>query len=180
MDTQIISFYTSDYRIIAERLIRSLQGYKYTVEEIDDKGTWHANANYKPAFILNKLLEKKTPVLWLDADAEVVGDISYFDTLSCDIGVHKYNNVEMLTSTVFFAFNTKVLCFIVDWMYECKNNPVDFYGDQRNFQKVLETIDLNVEYIPAKYAKIYDLMKDVEDARVVQHQASRHYKNKGA
>lgn len=80
---KVVSFYTENYKDEVAILIKSLDDFKipYDIELIKSKGSWKENACYKIPFILKKLKQYNHPIVWLDADAQVVQYPVEFDNM---------------------------------------------------------------------------------------------------
>lgn len=72
----IVSFYTGEgaYKDFADKLRRSCEKFGITphIEQLPTTGDWVKNNSLKPQFIQRQLLALKRPVLWCDADCEVI------------------------------------------------------------------------------------------------------------
>jgi hypothetical protein len=70
------SFYTDNgrYPELAARLRKSLEafGLPYTIGRGDDQGEWNKTCCIKPQVILNTLISRRRPVVWLDCDTQIV------------------------------------------------------------------------------------------------------------
>jgi hypothetical protein len=91
MEMTIVSYYTDTpgdtyYYKVAKNLLTKCVDFKlpYQIEQLENTGSWAKNCLLKPPYLLRKLDELKSPILWLDADldlvkkpeiAEVKGDI---------------------------------------------------------------------------------------------------------
>ncbi len=172
---RIISFYTPRYAGQVERLISSVREYGYPaeIEAVDEFKSWEEAVRFKPEFIRRKL--KDGPVIWIDADGEIKGGLGYFWRLKCDISAHriKGNDPHILIATVYFNNNDRVNKFLDLW--EEKNKDINS-NDERNFGYAVDESGIDFVDLPAKYAKIFDLMAEVEDERIVHYQASRKFR----
>lgn len=74
--TTLISFYTKDWQYPqhAKRLKRECDalGIPSVIQELPSTGSYLKNTCLKPQFILDKLKELKSPVLWVDVDGSVL------------------------------------------------------------------------------------------------------------
>ena len=177
----IVSFYTPDYREVVKGLIGSLKKFKldYDVEEIESLGSWDLNCNHKASFLLRKLKEHQTPVIWVDADAVVRKYPTYFDVIQEDIGVH-YENMNSLKAGVVFVNNTEPAKKVLErWKKNSETQPKIF--DQKHLQSVLrgeyiETHNATVFFLPDSYYHIFDIHKGEP---VLEHyQESRRFRRK--
>ncbi len=78
VNATVISFHTpgGDYAKYAQGIASKCYrlGIQCYIEKRDDVGGYLANCRQKPMFILETLQRLKTPVLWIDADAELRKD----------------------------------------------------------------------------------------------------------
>lgn len=156
----VVSYYTSDYQQYAELLEPDLRRFhiKYNLVEIEDKGGWGQNTNFKPVFLKRQLLTYREPVLWIDADARVRKPLSFFDSLDCDLACHVYRNREVLTGTLYLAYNSKVFSLLEDWIIKIHEQPEIW--EQKNLQRALkDSSGLKLINLPPEYCKIFDLMQ---------------------
>ena len=195
-----ISYYTKDtpYKaVMNDCLLPSLKewGLTYDIEAIEDRGNWQKNTGYKCEFIKKMLLKHKESVCFLDSDALIM----QFPSLICslpndfDLAYHFFNwyghwrnqwdntsKIELLSGTMVFNYNDKVLALLNEWIYQVNSNINKWE------QKVLEEIvyardDLNIIDLPAEYCTV--LMQDnsipkyVKDPIIIHTQASRKYKH---
>lgn len=196
---KIISFYTisTPYQTVAEKyIIPSVKKFNlpHDICGISDLGNWQKNTGYKCKFIKQMLLKHKEPVTFLDADAEIIKYPSLLFEIPKDIDLgyfhfnwfHHWRNqpentskIELLSGTMYWGYNEKVLNLIDNWIQKVNNN-INLWE-----QKVLEEIvyarnDLNIYKLPAEYCCV--LMQDnsipkyVTDPVIVHHQASRKYR----
>ena len=169
-----ISFHTDDswYTEHAERLEQSLKCFNidYYILPIPRIGSWTDITRFKPHFILECLEEFKCNVVFIDADAIVRQMPVLFDTIDCDVAVHKKDNIEILGGTVYVGYNEGGIRFAHDWVRELENNSLD---DQRGLQNTLKSGSYRVTMLPAPYTLIFDLMSH-QGPPVIEHfQASR-------
>ncbi|HYE63199.1 MAG TPA: hypothetical protein VD997_14485 [Phycisphaerales bacterium] len=72
----VISYYTPDgnYRAYADKLRASCDrfGIRHMIEELPSRGEWVRNIGLKPRFTLEKLQQTSGPVVWMDADCEIM------------------------------------------------------------------------------------------------------------
>lgn len=192
-----VGYYTNDdlYKNEWEKLKKDLKKWKvsYHFEEIESRGSWQKNTQYKPKFILDKLKQyPNTPLLYLDVDSRVVREPCLFKKLSkevCDIAVHyidwslykkEVKNSKILDSAVVYLSGTSKSFEIVQKWIECCKKYLHKW-DQKCLQEV---IDINYSKIrlfnlPAEYCCIYDRMLEVDEPVIKQYQASRRAKTKG-
>ena len=177
---KVVSFYTDDYEEDVKRLICSLKKFNldYDIENIESLGSWDLNTNYKATFIKKKLLKHKQPIVWLDADSEVVKYPKYFDVIEEDIGVCYENLSKLKSGTIYFNHTDKALKILNRWEINSKNTNIT---DQMHLQQVLrgeyiESHNVTLFCLPSSYYCIYDIMKDWTEPVIKQYQASRRHR----
>lgn len=179
---QVVAFYTIDtpYETEVQHLINSLQkrGIDYEIFPVSNKGTWVQNCGQKPTVISMALRATSQDILYVDADAVIEGDISYFDTLDADIGFHRLNGKELLSGTIFFRNTQKTRELVLLWEMAQKETPKEW--DQKVLDRVLAThgekLGIVIANIPERYCKIFD-RKSEEPGVIIHNQASRKYKD---
>jgi hypothetical protein len=90
----VVTFYTDQfYADKASTLGRSVKrhGLDFVARHLDDTGSWVTNCAMKPAFIRGMFEECSTPVLWMDADSEMVGSPARILETTADLAVHGSN-----------------------------------------------------------------------------------------
>lgn len=199
----IISYYTKNTpyeSVIKETLIPSLEEFdmEYTIKGYEDRGSWEKNTAIKSEFILECLKEFKRPVVFLDSDAYITKYPELLFNLpeETDLAFLCFNwwghwrnqwenttNMQLLSGTMFFNYNEKVLALCEEWINAVQNNLKVWE------QKILEDIvrskkDLNIYTLPYEYCCV--LMQDYsipiylkeEDCVIIHTQASRKYKRR--
>ena len=140
---------------------------------MEDSGSWTINCNKKADFIKKKLLEHKKTVVWLDADAVVKEYPKYFDIINEDIGVFYRNREELISATLFFKYNGRVIQVLDRWIKQSNLGP--FIFDQGHLKNVLNGFmkdKVSIFYLPNSYNKFFDM--DIVDKPIIeQFQASR-------
>lgn len=177
----IVGYYTSDstYAQHAHLLQVSVArfGIKCDLEKIEPE-EWLSIVAQKPRIILDKIRKWQQPVLYLDADSVVLKDITpYFDGLNTDIAVHYKEDRELISSSLYFDYNPRVISLLEDWESTQKAHP--HIWDQKVLQSVLEKPehkDIRRHRLPMEFLYIFDLYRethpDIEPA-IEQLQASR-------
>lgn len=175
-----VSFYTDDelYRTQASRLIGSLDRFnlRHDVVMVKPFSSWLQAVNYKPRFCLEMLNKHQSNLVWVDCDAEVVAYPKLFDTLDCDIAVCYRDRPqiphELLTGTVFLAYNTVTYEVVTRWKDECERYQM---MDQMVLKRILtRSRNVKVYSLPHGYTKIFDASDMNNSEPVIVHwQASR-------
>lgn len=196
----IFSAYTPEYApIVHAHLLPSLRArlgqtnfVRYSVRPIESRGSWAANCGAKAISTLIRMRSDgfAFPTLWVDADAEVVGDLSPLNDL-----VQKYDvcvlrpdramrqrwplvNSSCLSGTILFSSVRPALVefLLVEWARRCDERAARGELDQDILGEVLAEFErdhgLRVGQLPPEFVCIPDLMPDVRGA-IVHRQASR-------
>jgi hypothetical protein len=174
----VISFATEQYAGHLERLVRSLEGFglPHHVVQQKSRGSWVSNCNLKPAFIAKELVTREAPVLWLDADAEVVQYPALFEGPDFDFAVCNRPTLGFGSGTLYFG--PRALYLAALWQELAIRSPEQW--DQRLLQQAwqdLESLGLppRTYWLPETYLQKID---HPEGAVILQHQASRELKGK--
>jgi len=173
-----ISFFTKKYASLAQRLIDSFRkfGLDYCVEELPDDGAWYKNVNKKPVFIRNRIFEFNRPIVYIDADAEIVEYPKLFFELDCDFAYwlceRRGGNVSA-GGTLYFT--PKALGFIDAWIAVCLNTGAN---EQDALWHVIKSgFDIKTHLLPLEYCQIFDWKIQTEKPVIIHHQASRKFRN---
>jgi|HubBroStandDraft_4_1064222.scaffolds.fasta_scaffold59453_2 hypothetical protein len=190
----VISFYTenSPYQLEAMSLIASchLYGIEVEVEAMPSIGSWERNCAMKPFFIRQKLLEKKRPIFWVDADAVFKKKPDFSAMIHSDLSfrtMKRFSDDKRFKyfSGSFFLNNTRAgLKFADRWCQYCqdvidKKEDLQFL-DQTSLVHLIERGEsVKLFSLPIAYAKIFDI--DAQEIHpeevVIEHaQASRRYR----
>lgn len=177
----VVSFYTSGtpYQDEIETLRSSCQkfGIEGHYESVPSKGSWVQNCAQKGPFVAECLRKFRRPILWLDADAEVVRYPGLFETLECDFAA--YMPRHLLSGTLFFDYNDIALELTAAWSKRCCQQPNVW--DQKLLESALWGMEGRIDYcnLPQGYCKISDKRWTRHSDRreyIVHHQASRRFK----
>ena len=196
-----ISYYTSatPYQKVMEKyLLPSLKKFDlpYDIEAIEDRGNWSRNTSYKAKFVLQKLLQHKKGVVFIDTDATIEKYPSLFAQIppEYDIGVHyqdwykQWRNsdcgkkFDLLTGTIMFRYNERVLSLVRKWVARVKSSPT---WEQVVLQRLTEeNKDIKIYKLPVEYCTVITHKGEIpkyvkkEDVVILHHQASRKLKNR--
>lgn len=174
----LISFYTPDYKAVADRLRCSCDIFdiQHEILEVPHQGTWLKGVAYKPKFIQQMWRLSAKPIVWVDADAVIKKHPYYFELIKTDIAVHfrsdkRYKN-ELLSGTMFFNKTEGAKRIIDKWVALQEKEPEVW--DQRTLQSVVESEEsISVYRLPASYTQIYDTMADRGEPVIEHYQESR-------
>lgn len=190
----IVSFYTKNtlYEEQVQRLMASCDKLKleFHVVGIESFGSWELNCAYKPFFLLECLKTLRKPILWVDADGEVVrrplkkdlqGDIAAY----CAEELPWTHISKVRSGTVFIDATDggeRALRLWAEEMTAMFSNPTgdEPLIDQIALRKGLqEPKDFQVGQLPLSYVKIFDHPGDSQKVIrpfIVHYQASRLFK----
>jgi hypothetical protein len=188
----VVSYYTLDtlYQMEVRNLIASCEkwGLECSIDGISSLGSWELNCGYKPFFILQKLIEFKRPVLWVDADGVFVSQPEVIEAFSADLSVRineecPQNHIsKVISSTVYVNWTEQGTQLLRLWAEECyaqlsKTPKETEYWDQEGLRDVIFSgkHEGKIAPLPYRYAKIFD--QKMDEKPVIEHfQASRRYK----
>lgn len=151
--TTLISFYTNDWKYPqhAKRLAVECEniGLYYVIEELPSTNSYLKNTCLKPQFILDKLLELKSSVLWVDVDGSVLKKphMTYFaDFAACPMNPDRKRTWHV--GTMWFNYTPAMITFIKEWIRNT-GNLSDESALEKTWQKHgyrLSTVELSKEY----------------------------------
>lgn len=189
IDFVVCSYFTArtGYEKEALTLEASLRLHKiepYHIQKISNLGNWYKNTHFKAKFI-RQMFEKypQFNIVFTDADSVFHAYPKLFGEINADFGCHFRNwfarQGELLSGTLFFKNNGKMMKIIDEWIEINKNNKNKL--EQRNLERVIRRNDhkISIYKLPIEYCCIFD----DEDRRqlnpVIEHfQASRKYRRK--
>ena len=159
----IVSFYTPnwEYPAYAARLRASCArlGLPHVIEELPDRGGWLANGWQKPAFILEKMEQVQRPLLWVDADNELVGaptglrdDVDFMAVAREGTRYERKKEWTWCVWVMFFNPTPGAMKLLRSWASE--RNGTDA-SDDRAFERVWQRVRNEVRgaALPPEYAK---------------------------
>lgn len=90
----------------------------YLIEKKESKGSYMANCLMKPKFILEKLIEAKSPIIWMDCDTNLIRPFSVFNETIEDIGLatHSGDINGIKASPLFFNYTEGAFLIIREWI----------------------------------------------------------------
>ncbi|MBI2812375.1 MAG: hypothetical protein HYX67_16340 [Candidatus Melainabacteria bacterium] len=165
-------------------------GIDAEIEGIPTEGSWVRNCAIKPFFIRKKLLEKKRPIFWVDADAvfKKAPDFSLME--HSDMAFREMRRFshdrrfKYCAGSLFFNYTPRSIEFVDKWCAYCQQK-IDRKEnlellDQTSLADLIERGEqLKLFSLPIAYAKIFDLdALEIDPAEIViEHfQASRRYR----
>jgi hypothetical protein len=139
-----ISYYTGNqyYRAASESLKKSCEslGLNIHMENVKDLGAYWKNTLYKPSYILDKILEFKKDVVWIDADTQLFSAPHDLREWKSDIlfASHTGELSGIKASPLGFKNNSRSIEFLKDWSGTClnkiKSGDVDFDHDVLKYE----------------------------------------------
>tara|TARA_R100000458_G_scaffold16324_1_gene13982 strand:+ start:8150 stop:8737 length:588 start_codon:yes stop_codon:yes gene_type:complete len=174
------------YKSGAERLRKSAEiyGYETYIEEVESRGSWHANCALKPSFILKCAERFNRPLIWIDADGEIMDRMYLFENPYFDFAApwDPLAKFEWFCSgTLYFDVRKQsVINFLREWEFNCKAEieGKTFHTDQVilcNTWKECDKIPVT-KILPQGYVKVFDHGWRIREDKVEyvrHHQASR-------
>lgn len=192
--TLYTSYFTPNYRQHAERLKASLDKFEldHHIVELPDTSDWKRNTFQKVdhIFQIAREITDDRPIVWLDADAEVVampdlleqfipptGDKHVFAAVM-DFQWRRKCKVEMLSGTMFFGSPETAMDIMRYAKSVIELHPDKYRGDQEYIRDEVygfEAVDaLVIHNLPWSYCQIIDAPIQIGHTPVIlQHQASR-------
>lgn len=178
MSLTVLSFYTPNhpYPSLAVRLEASCKQFDldHLVSEVDQAPTWVETVAQKPRFVLRWLESLDTPVLWVDADGEIVGHPELLDGCEKDFAIYadpkprrwRPLGRQMLelppewpgkprwfqTGTFWVNNSPHGRAFLEEWAREAEERPKDY--QQLLCQKVWCRVKPDTLWLPQAYCKI--------------------------
>ena len=180
MKPLFISCHTPDqlYTESAMRLKASLEkfGLEYEIHTYQPLGTWRDNCSFKPYFIKSMLDKHRgRPVVWVDADAEVVIFPELFQDIMADVAAG-YKDDEFLAATVYFANNQATRGLVKLWLATMQAGPPHKLIEQTSLRDAIEYLLnkglITFERLPFEYVNIFDAFPQGPPV-ILQHQLSR-------
>ena len=191
-----ISYYTPQYKEIAfNNLIPSLAKYNLInfVEQVNNLGNWYKNTAYKALFIKKYLeIQENNEIVWIDVDATIEQYPVLFFNIpkEYDIAFHyldwntwygyKNHIKELLTVTMFFRKNEKIINLCDEWYSEAfKTNE----WEQKVLQRIIPKYNLKIYELPIEYCYMKTRPRNQTplvkcEPVIIHHQASREMKKK--
>ena len=190
----VVSFYTENtpYQLEALSLIASCNalGIEAEIEGVPSEGSWDRNCAIKPFFIRKKLLERKRPIFWVDADA-VFKKVPDFSSMThSDLSFRQMKRfsydkrLKYFTGSLFLNYTPSGLEFADKWCEYCQQK-IDGREDLQ-FLDQISLVDLiergeqvKLFSLPIAYAKIFDLdAQEIDPTEIVieHYQASRRFR----
>ena len=126
---KLISYYADFdtnkyYEGFANTLIErfKLFGLNYDVSELESRGDYGVNCLMKPEFILKKITEYKSPLIWVDCDTDFREPFDHFNNIKEDIGMatHSGELNGIKASPLYFNYTKGAFRIIREWVVHCR------------------------------------------------------------
>jgi Nucleotide-diphospho-sugar transferase len=191
----VISFYTenSPYQLEALNLITSCRslGIDAEIEGIPSAGSWELNYALKPFYIRNKLLEKKRPVFWVDADAVFKKKPDFSFLKHSDLSFREMKRFshdrrfKYASGSLFLNYTPQGIAFAEKWCDHCqqkmdRKEEIAFVDQVALVDLIERGQAVKIYPLPLAYCKVFDLdASEIEEGQVVvEHlQASRRFRH---
>lgn len=193
-DPLVISFYTegTPYQLEAMSLIASCNAWEIEaeIEGVSSQGSWERNCAIKPFFIQKKLMEKKRPIFWVDADAVFKKRPDFSSFIHSDLAFREMKRFshdrrfKYCSGSLFINYTPRGVDFVQRWCEYCQQK-IDCNADLQ-FLDQISLVDLieqghplKISSLPIAYAKIFDIDAqeiDPEDVVIEHNQASRRFR----
>jgi hypothetical protein len=183
----VISFYTEQtpYQLEVLNLIRSCHewGVDYAIEGVPSWGSWELNCFRKPQFILEKLLETKRPIFWVDADAtfKKSPDFSFLEPHDFSFLEVEHHSpwMRFRAGSVFINYTEKGVGFALAWVEYChgvhsRGEELSFVDQKALFALMQEPWGISRFPLPPAYCQLCD--EALGDPVIEHFQASRRFK----
>lgn len=146
-------------------LARSLTalGLDFDIEVIDATEPGRLLGSEKADFILKMWQKHSRPILWVEADAEMI-DLPHLPaTLDCDFAVHKWNRWEMSTRTLYFGRSPAAEAMLQAWHCFASTYPAiwDGYVLDQAWSLISSQMSLDTVWLP----RAYHAMRGDQDPR---------------
>lgn len=172
--TTLISFYTKDWKYpqYAAALKADCErlSVSYRIDELPTTGSYLKNTCLKPQFILDKLNELKSPVLWVDVDA------SLYEVPVCDYEADfaarrmpEHRERTWHVGTMWFNYTPAMVSFIECWI-ENTGNLSDESALDKTWKDIGDTI--TTADLPPEYFYIEKKGQRIPQGTVIMHRIS--------
>lgn len=191
----VVSFYTKNtpYEEEVDALRRSCKafGIDCLIEGVVSMGSWEMNCAFKPLFLLEKLEKLNRPLLWVDADAVFLDQLSWQESFIADVAVRLYpcaddHRSRIVSSTVFVNATAKARFALQMWAIECTRRLQDRFRikevwDQEVLRDVLFKREYEIDWRPLPESYLMIAGHPLDESLgfmpvILQYQASRRCK----
>lgn len=98
-------------------------GIDYDIVEKTSNGSYSSNCLMKPEFILDKMIEHKRDVLWMDCDTDFREPFAEFNYIVQDIGLatHSGDMDGIKASPILFNYTEGAFRIVREWVVHCNS-----------------------------------------------------------
>ena len=130
LESTIITFYSDFfeggyYKKFAEEFESRCKafGVNYIIDELKSRESYQLNCLMKPGFILEKVMNLKRSIIWMDCDTHWIAPFTAFNNLSEDIGMatHSGDLNGIKASPLFFNYTPGSFRILREWTLHCFN-----------------------------------------------------------
>lgn len=174
-----ISFYTGNdyYKEKSETLVNKCKnlGIPFFCEKIEDLGAYWKNTLQKPSFILRKIKEFKSDIVWIDIDTNIIVYDDSMKKWESDIlfSSHTGTLEGIKASPLCLKYTDRTIKFLEVWAdisdKKIRNSEIDFDHDVMKF----EVIPMFSNRIGISLMKGNNEYKDYSDGKIIVNGNSR-------
>ncbi len=158
MKPLVISYYTDAlYESLARRLGESCSRYglEHDIRKRGCRGEWIRNCAQKPTHIMEMLEEHDRDVLWVDADAEFVGEPIGLD-VECDFGFFITTWQRYMSGTLLIRNTEPTRRLVQDWIGQQRKKP-DAMDEETMRDVVVGREELRTVQLDPGYLYVFDI-----------------------
>lgn len=181
----VTSFYTpnGNFPALAARLGESCKtlGLPHLIQPIPDKGDWLSSNNLKPKIILSTLLKFRKPILYVDADCEIIRAPEIPE--GTDFGIlnwkadHElalrfgYDPEHLISSggVIYFAYTAPSIELLIRWCEAMELNPEGVDDQVLNVVYEVNKIPMRAWWMPKNMNWMVGLFNDPPTDCVIRH-----------
>jgi hypothetical protein len=166
-------------------------GIDAEIEGIPSEGSWERNCALKPFYIRKKLMEKKRPVFWVDADAVFKKKPDFSFLSQSDLAFREMKRfshdrrLKCASGSLFLNYTPQGIAFAEEWCAHCqqkmeKKVELEFIDQIALLDLIERGQAVKIHPLPISYCKVFDLdtQEIDEDQVVIEHfQASRRFRH---
>jgi hypothetical protein len=185
----VVSYWTNSFygTYVQEKLVPGLDrfGIEWDIEQAPDLGSWVANVNQRPGFLLRMMEKhKERNLLWIDADAEVLSEPVKAMYVSEEVGVSWWkatpeDGPRVYSGTLHLRNVPAVKALVVLWRDIVRSYPGVFDQEALGAALSLMARAIRVLDLPPEYCWIEPVMRPwrKDAVPVIQHFAVGRGKN---
>lgn len=179
-DIRLVTGYTRDtiYEDAAQELVRS--ALAHGIVEADamayaDRGSWEYNCAVKAEIVYGSAMESDAPLLWVDADAEIVADPVHLLGIEAEFALRMRDGPlakscgPFMSGTIFVQPTMRSRRLLREWAIEAEAAPGEW--DQRSLYRVWERSSRRPSSasLPVAYCRKFDEDDPTGDRPVIVH-----------